>query len=65
VSGLLAALAVFFATLLYQLKPSDVGVLAIPLVTLVLITVSSAIPAIIRGIRIDPVEMLRAESSRR
>jgi hypothetical protein len=47
--------------LLYQVKPSDVGVLAIPLLTIVLITLSSAIPAIIRGIRIDPVEMLRAE----
>jgi predicted permease len=48
-------------TLLYQVKPSDVGILAIPLLAIVLITLSSAIPAIIRGIRIDPVEMLRAE----
>jgi predicted permease len=48
-------------TLLYQVKPSDAGLLAIPLLAIVLITLASAIPAIIRGIRIDPVEMLRAE----
>lgn len=48
-------------TLLYQVKPTDVGVLAVPLLAIVLITVSSAIPAIIRGIRIDPAEMLRSE----
>lgn len=58
-AGLLLELRI--RTLLYQVKPSDVGVLAIPLLTIVLITLSSAIPAIIRGIRIDPVEMLRAE----
>jgi predicted permease len=48
-------------TLLYQVRPSDAGVLAGPLLAIVLITLSSAIPAIIRAIRIDPVEMLRAE----
>ena len=48
-------------TLLYDLRPNDIGVLVVPLVGIVLITLASAIPAIIRGIRIDPVEMLRAE----
>jgi putative ABC transport system permease protein len=48
-------------TLLYQVKPSDVGMLAIPLLTILLITLASAIPALLRGIRINPVEMLRAE----
>lgn len=48
-------------TLLYQVRPSDLGVLTVPLLAIVLIALSSAIPAIIRGIRIDPVEILRAE----
>jgi ABC-type antimicrobial peptide transport system permease subunit len=48
-------------TLLYQLKPTDLGVLAVPLLAIVGITLLSAIPAVIRGIKIDPVEMLRTE----
>lgn len=48
-------------TLLYQVRPSDLGVLTVPLLGIILITLLSAMPAIIRGIRIDPVEMLRAE----
>ncbi len=47
--------------LLYQVRPTDLSVLAIPLLGIVLITLLSAIPAIIRGIRIDPVKMLRTE----
>ena len=48
-------------TLLYQVKPTDLSVLAAPLLAIAIITLLSAIPAVIRGIRIDPVEMLRAE----
>jgi predicted permease len=48
-------------TLLYEVNSTDLTVLAVPLLTILLITLLSAIPAIIRGIRIDPVEMLRAE----
>jgi ABC-type lipoprotein release transport system permease subunit len=49
------------ATLLYNVKPSDLGMLGFPLMTVVLTTLLTAIPAVIRGMRIDPVEMLRAE----
>jgi len=48
-------------TLLYEVKPTDLSVFAVPLLAIVFIALSSAIPAVIRGIRIDPVEMLRAE----
>jgi putative ABC transport system permease protein len=66
-SGVVVGVAVGLAleprikTLLYQVKATDVGVLAVPLLTIVAITLLSAVPAVIRGIRIDPVEMLRAE----
>ncbi|MBV8895424.1 MAG: ABC transporter permease [Acidobacteriaceae bacterium] len=48
-------------TLLYDVSASDWAVLATPLAIIVVTTLLTAIPAVIRGIRIDPVEMLRAE----
>jgi predicted lysophospholipase L1 biosynthesis ABC-type transport system permease subunit len=48
-------------TLLYQVKPTELSVLAAPLLAITVITLLSAVPAIIRGIRIEPVEMLRVE----
>lgn len=47
--------------LLYQVNATDIAVLAVPLLTILAITMLAAIPAIIRGNRIDPVEMLRTE----
>jgi putative ABC transport system permease protein len=48
-------------TLLYNVKPSDLDMLGVPLSTVVVTTLLTAVPAVIRGMRIDPVEMLRAE----
>lgn len=48
-------------SLLYQVDRTDASVLVIPLVTIIAVSLLSAIPAIIRGIKTDPVEMLRAE----
>jgi putative ABC transport system permease protein len=48
-------------TLLYNVKVSDLGVLGVPLMTIIFTALLTAIPAVIRGMRIDPVEMLRAE----
>jgi len=48
-------------TLLYNVKPSDLGMLGVPLMIVVFTSLLTAIPAVIRGMRIDPVEMLRAE----
>lgn len=48
-------------SLLYNVSPSDIGALSVPLISILLITLLTATPAVIRGIRIDPVEMLRAE----
>jgi hypothetical protein len=48
-------------SLLYQVRPTDLGVVAVPLLAIVATTLLSAIPAIVRGMKIDPAEMLRAE----
>jgi predicted permease len=47
--------------LLYEVKRSDLEVFRIPSMMILTITLLTAIPAVIRGIRTDPVEMLRAE----
>jgi predicted lysophospholipase L1 biosynthesis ABC-type transport system permease subunit len=51
----------YIATLLYQVKPTDVVVLAIPSFLVLAATFIAAAPAIIRAVRIDPATMLRAE----
>jgi ABC-type antimicrobial peptide transport system permease subunit len=48
-------------TLLYEVKPTDNAILAVPLLAIVLIALLSAIFPILRGVRINPVEMLRSE----
>lgn len=47
--------------LLYQVKATDSAILAFPLLTITAMTLLSVIPAVIRGIRINPVEMLRSQ----
>ena len=47
--------------LLYQVKPTDLGVLAIPSLAILAAVLLAAAPAVIHAVRIDPVEMLRSE----
>jgi ABC-type antimicrobial peptide transport system permease subunit len=47
--------------LLYQVKATDLGVLALPSMTIFAAALLAALPAAIRAVRIDPVAMLRAE----
>ena len=47
--------------LLYQVNPTDSGMLVIPVLTIVGAALLAAIPAVIRAVRIDPVQMLRSE----
>jgi predicted permease len=56
-----AAAVRYIQTLLYQVKPTDPVMLAIPLATLLLAALLAAVPAVIRAVRIDPVKMLRAD----
>jgi putative ABC transport system permease protein len=49
------------ASLLYQVKATDAGMLAIPCVAMLAAASLAAIPAVIRAVRIDPVIALRSE----
>ena len=66
-SGALAGLALGFAsvryieTLLYQVKPTDPRMLALPALTIPAAALLAALPPVIHAVRIDPAAMLRAE----
>jgi putative ABC transport system permease protein len=47
--------------LFFQVKPTDLGVLALPSVTILAAALLAALPAVIHAVRIDPVIMLKAE----
>jgi ABC-type antimicrobial peptide transport system permease subunit len=49
------------ASLLYQVKTTDPGVLMFPSLIILATALLAAVPAVIRALRIDPVAMLRAE----
>ena len=55
------ASAQYIESLFYQVKPTDLGMLALPWLTIFAATLVAALPAVIRAVRIDPVSMLRAE----
>jgi predicted permease len=51
----------YVESLLYQVKPTDVWMLALPSLTIFTAALLASLPATIRAVRIDPAEMLRAE----
>jgi len=51
----------YVETLLYQVKATDLRMLALPAITIMAAALLAALPPVIRAIRIDPAEMLRAE----
>ncbi len=51
----------YIESLLYQVKASDPGMLMLPALTIVGAAALAAVPAVVRAVRIDPVEMLRSE----
>lgn len=55
------ASARFIETLLFEVKATDVGVLALPTVTILAAALLAALPAVIRAVRIDSAAMLRLE----
>jgi predicted permease len=55
------ASARYLHDLLFQVKPTDANILALPTATILAAALLAALPAVIRAIRIDPVTMLRAE----
>jgi predicted permease len=66
-AGALAGLALgvasvrYIESLLFQVKPTDVSMLAIPALTMLVAAMIAASPAVLHAVRIDPVEMLRSE----
>ncbi len=59
--GLSLAAVRYVATLLYQVKPTEAGVLAIPALTILAAAALAAVPGVVRAMRVDPVSMLRVE----
>jgi ABC-type lipoprotein release transport system permease subunit len=55
------ASARYLESLLFQVKATDLRVLALPALTIAAAALLAALPAVIRAVRIDPVAMLRAE----
>jgi putative ABC transport system permease protein len=66
-TGLLAGIMLGIASvryidsLLFEVKATDLGAIALPAVTILAVALVAALPAVIRAIRIDPVIMLRSE----
>jgi len=62
-AGLAAGMASvrYIESLLYQVKPTDPAMLALPALTILAAVLLAALPAVIRAVRIDPVTMLRSE----
>ncbi len=51
----------FIESLLFEVKATDLGVLALPAVIIFAVALLAALPAVIRAIGIDPATMLRSE----
>lgn len=51
----------FIAALFYEVKATDGGIVAIPTLTILVVALIAALPAVWRAVRIDPVTVLRAE----
>jgi ABC-type antimicrobial peptide transport system permease subunit len=59
--GLGLASARYMEGLFFQVKASDASILAVPSAVVLAVAVVATVPAILRALRIDPVEILRAE----
>ena len=55
------ASARYIEALLYQVQPTDLGMLALPSLTVLTAALLAALPAVFHAVRIDPAAMLRAE----
>jgi predicted permease len=51
----------YIETLLYQVKPTDLPMLALPVVTILTASLLAALPPVLRAVRVDPASMLRTE----
>jgi predicted permease len=51
----------YVAALLYQVKPTDPSMLALPAMTILAAALLAALPAVIHAVRVDPVTALRGD----
>jgi ABC-type antimicrobial peptide transport system permease subunit len=51
----------YIEALLFGVKPTGLGMLALPAATIFATALLAAAPAVLHAVRIDPVKMLRAE----
>jgi ABC-type antimicrobial peptide transport system permease subunit len=51
----------FVDTLLYGVKATDLGMLALPSLAILFAALTAALVPVLRAVRIDPVTMLRVE----
>jgi O-antigen/teichoic acid export membrane protein len=59
--GLGLTLVRYVQSLLYQVKATDPGALALPCLIILAVICIAAVPAVLRAIHIDPATMLRAD----
>ena len=59
--GLGMASVRYIEAILYQVKPADPAMLALPALTILAAALLAAVPAVFHAVRIDPVAMLRSE----
>ena len=59
--GLGLTSARYMESLFFQVKPSDVSMLVAPSAMILAVAVVATVPGVLRALRIDPVEILRAE----
>jgi len=60
-AGLGLASARYIQSLFFQVKASDIEMLAVPSAVILAVAVVSTVPGVLRALKIDPVEILRAE----
>jgi predicted permease len=51
----------YIEALLFDVRAGELGMLAVPMVTILVAAMLAALPAVIHAVRIDPVSMLRVE----
>lgn len=59
--GLGLASARYMESLFFQVKASDGSMLVVPCAVILVVATVATVPAVLRALRIDPVEILRAE----
>jgi len=59
--GLGLGSARYMESLFFEVKASDVGMVALPCGVILLVALVATLPAVLRALRVDPVEILRAE----